>query len=204
MILVNKLHLVLLVAAFGVGVAARPSISNVLRGDADPKSPRLTQFETLNDGVYDVVMLGDSLTDNGLWSERLPGIRVANRGVGRDTVRSVLDRVHQIPQTGVVFVLVGTNDLRRERDPRRIAEDYRQLLARLRGRRVVVQSVISPQGDDTDTLNNLLEALAYEEGASYLDLRDTLAEFDSYTYDGVHLNGRGYEKWAQEIRAHWN
>jgi len=63
--------------------------------------------------VYDVVMVGDSLTERGNWSTFFPRIKVANRGVSGDSIQGVLGRIETIRGTGAkrAFVMIGVNDL---------------------------------------------------------------------------------------------
>src|SRR5262249_33672293 len=53
---------------------------------------RRDMFENLPTGP-DVFMLGDSLTEQGPWSELFPTVFVANRGIGGDTLEAVRKRV---------------------------------------------------------------------------------------------------------------
>ena len=50
---------------------------------------RISLFEEFNPKP-DIVFLGDSLTELGLWNEFFPTVKLANRGVGGDTTKDVL------------------------------------------------------------------------------------------------------------------
>ena len=62
----------------------------------------------------DIVMLGNSLTENGgNWAARLGNKHVRNRGIIGDEVMGVYDRLHQIlpGHPAKVFLLIGVNDI---------------------------------------------------------------------------------------------
>src|SRR5215204_6557347 len=66
---------------------------------SDPLSPsqeaRLSVFRS-TPGTFDVIMLGDSITEGGNWSELFPGVRIANRGMASDTSINILARLHEV------------------------------------------------------------------------------------------------------------
>ena len=56
-----------------------------------------SQFEMLaQNDKYKIVMLGDSITDEGQWDELLNNSKVQNRGISGDTTDGVLDRLDSI------------------------------------------------------------------------------------------------------------
>ena len=62
----------------------------------------------------DIVMLGNSLTENGgNWAARLGNKHVRNRGIIGDEVMGVYDRLHQIlpGHPAKLFLLIGVNDI---------------------------------------------------------------------------------------------
>ena len=65
-------------------------------------------------GNKDIVMLGNSLTENGGdWAARLGNKNVRNRGIIGDEVMGVYDRLHQIlpGHPAKLFLLIGVNDV---------------------------------------------------------------------------------------------
>ncbi len=81
-------------------------------GNSPYYEARAALFRELN-GMPDIVMLGDSLTEWGNWHELVPEFRVINRGIAGDTSFGVLGRLQEVidRRPKVVFVMVGTNDL---------------------------------------------------------------------------------------------
>ena len=201
----------------GSGVARRLAARRGLESNgAHPD--RREQFEAFVRPV-EVVMIGDSITQAGMWEDMFPGIAIANRGIGSDRTDDVLRRMPPILalQARKAFVMLGINDLNADRGVEAVFTDYSAILSALRaqGVEVVVQSTLqcnlemrrrcSAQLSLIEDLNSRLEALASREGYSFVDLNAVLAGSGeglqaTYTLDGVHLNGAGYRRWADTIR----
>lgn len=188
--------------SFCAGVVARPYIKAIVAPtERLSVNPRVSQFQGLPNSA-DVVLLGDSLTDHGRWSELLPG-RVANRGIGRDTVDMVAARADRLPD-GPVFVMVGVNDLSLGRSVADVVASYEVLLDRLGDRRVIVQSVLGPANLPVPELNEALSKLSARRGLEFLDLTPLLGYPLRPTYDGIHLTAEGYRLWAAEIKDRYS
>jgi lysophospholipase L1-like esterase len=157
-----------------------------------------------------VVLLGDSLTQFGLWEEWFAGIPVLNRGVSGETSDDLLVRLDDaINDPVAVFLLIGTNDLAWGYSAQHIAGNVRAILAEIErrapGTPVVVQSVpprTRPFRDPIRALNQAYRDLVAAAGPNveYLDLWPALADEHgdlrtSFTPDGVHLSGAGYAAW---------
>ena len=178
------------------------------------RSPRATQFKLFRP-PSDVVMIGDSITESGLWNEILPGIRVANRGLDGDTTAGVLARMNDIlaTQARSAFVLLGINDLGRGDGVPQVLERYERIILALQaaGMEVFVQSTLrcsvrqcARYANRIPELNRGLEALAARRGARFIDLNALLAEPDGgllevHSHDGVHLLASGFNVWAEAI-----
>lgn len=167
----------------------------------------------------EIVMLGDSLTDAGEWTELLPGIDVVNRGLAGDTVAGMLDRVDSITKLhpSKVFVMAGINDLQRNIPPAAVLADYRRLVVALQGAgaRVTIQATLHVAHDriwlgvqrfrnyrrnsSIAELNAGLRRVASETGADFLDVNAALAPEGELpwaeTIDGVHLRPAAYHIW---------
>jgi lysophospholipase L1-like esterase len=169
----------------------------------------------------DVVMIGDSLTDNAEWHEIFPDIAIAGRGIAGDTSAGVRHRLDGIlaMQPKKAFLMIGINDTHRDISIDDILKNYQNIAERLTkiGTKLYVQSVLYCQPHRAPAifacaenlpvitaLNKALQALAQQHGYEYVDLNRVLAPhgvlLDEYTWDGVHLNAAGYEVWAAEIK----
>ena len=180
---------------------------------------RASQFAQFPTPDGQVVMLGDSITELGIWQEWFAGMPVLNRGIGGETSADLLDRLDTaIGRSAGIFILVGTNDLTLGVSLREIVGNVRALLGEIERRapatRVVVQSVMPRTRryrDDLHRLNRAYQALVAEASnhVEYLDLWPALADEDGQlrkelTEEGVrlHLNGAGYAAWVDVLRPH--
>lgn len=90
---------------------------------------KVTQFEMLKDkSDAKIVMLGDSITDEGEWSE-LWGKVVQNRGISGDTTSGVLDRLYTIsPSIEEVYIMIGVNDIMRGAKAQDVYLNYEKIV----------------------------------------------------------------------------
>lgn len=137
----------------------------------DPK-PRNTLFKTFSP-TADVVMIGDSIIEGGLWSEIFPNIRISNRGIGGDRTDDVLGRMDPIFAVNAkkAFITIGINDIYSGRSTEFILHNYKDIVRKLRdnGAIVYIQSVIECSANKcgnkllkTRELNSKLKLWAYE------------------------------------------
>jgi lysophospholipase L1-like esterase len=164
----------------------------------------------------EVVMLGDSLTQYGEWSELL-GRPVANRGIAGDTVADVRARLSDVValRPATVFLLVGINDLERGTSPSEVVEQQAMLIRELRralpSARLVVQSLLPVRGRSASLAgaiaqtNASLPRAVQAEGVTWLDVAGKMADAsgelaDRFSGDGLHLSGAGYGAWADVVR----
>jgi lysophospholipase L1-like esterase len=181
--------------------------------DLPAEKPRASLFKYFSPDV-EVVMVGDSLTQGGIWAEMFSGVVIANRGVGGDTAADILARVDTILSTKpeLAFLMVGVNDAYLGWSSDEVFANYLMAVDALQqaGVEVVIQSTIECSskvcGAKLDTirgLNKKLVALAAERGLDYIDLNGSLAGESGlrpqYTYDGIHLNGGGYRQWVDAL-----
>jgi lysophospholipase L1-like esterase len=162
------------------------------------------------------VFLGDSLTEQGKWSERFPELDVVNLGVSGDTTEQVLERLHQVTERppSTIVVMVGTNDLAWRRSVEQIVRNMESILWRLRNElpeaRILVQSVLPRDRELADRVREInihLRQFAPTVKAEWVDLWPVFAEEDGeirpeLSGDRLHLNEAGYEAWAQVLREH--
>ena len=193
----------------GVGAAVAFVVGVVLvttRAQRDGRTPRD------NIDADTIVLLGDSLTEQGDWAALLPMWPIANRGHSGYTTAQLLDDSQEVAshRPRSVFILTGTNDIRDGHPPSWTADQLGELVDRLqRGSpdTVLVLQTILPRSDarrEVREANLAIRRLASERGLELLDLH---AAFDDgtgalradETTDGVHLAAAGYERWAAEL-----
>ena len=173
----------------------------------------------------DIVMLGNSLTENGGdWSARLGKKNVRNRGIIGDEVMGIYDRLHQIlpghPQK--LFLLTGVNDISHDLTTDSIVAMMRTTIDRIQREspdtKLFLQSLLpvnesfgrykklTGKTDMIPEINARLEALAKEKKIVFINLFPLFTEKgtnvlrSNLTNDGLHLNEEGYEIWVKAIR----
>lgn len=188
---------------------------------------RATLFETLPTSKDDIIFLGNSITNGCEWAELLGNAHAKNRGISGDTTNGVLDRLHVITtgKPSKVFLLIGINDLSGGLSVDSIAKNVETIVKRIKkespATRVYMQSVLplnpvynmftghmKRQADDVPVLNELLKKVAKRNRLTYIDLYAAFINPNTnemnadYSNDGLHLLGKGYQKWAEIIKPY--
>ena len=176
-------------------------------------------------GNKDIVMLGNSLTENGGdWAARLGNKNVRNRGIIGDEVMCVYDRLHQIlpGHPAKLFLLIGVNDVSHDLTTDTIVGMIRVTVERIRKEspdtKLYLQSLLpinesfgrykrlAGKTNMIPEINKQLEELAKEKGLTYINLFPLFTEKGSnvlraeLTTDGLHLKEEGYKIWVKAIR----
>ncbi|MBD2432862.1 G-D-S-L family lipolytic protein [Fischerella muscicola CCMEE 5323] len=184
---------------------------------------KLNQFTKLPQSESDIIMLGDSITDEGEWIELLSNINVKNRGISGDTTERVLYRLDPIlaGKPKQIFLMLGINDL--INTPKSVAqtlESYEKILHEFQEKtpntEIFIQTVL-PVNNKVDiywqdnnrilNLNTGLRKLATKFNYQYIDLFSHLLDLENqldtrYTKDGLHLNGEAYLVWKSVIEKY--
>ncbi len=175
---------------------------------------KVTQFEMLKDrSDAKIVMLGDSITDEGEWSE-LWGKVVQNRGISGDTTSGVLDRLYTIsPSIEEVYIMIGVNDIMRGAKAQDVYLNYEKIVQffQKKGIKVNIQSTLyigeSRKKDfniEVEKLNDKLKLFAKQNNIRFIDLNQILSSNKvlkaDFTKDDLHLNGDAYKLWIAEIK----
>jgi len=172
---------------------------------------RLSQFSELPVSSDAVVFLGDSLTDEGRWSEIFPELKIFNRGVSADRTEHVLARLDQITKghPKIIFIMIGTNDLKFGISPEKIISNYREILQSIQKQspntKVFVQSLLPRKASfqkHIEKINHDLLLLSKHYGCTYIDLYPAFLDKNGaikkeYSNDALHLLGAGYLKWKE-------
>lgn len=165
----------------------------------------------------DIVMLGNSITHGVKWNELLGRNDVVGRGIPSDILEGFVARLYYVTKLKpkIVFIMGGINDIYNWTSVSKIFETYKQVINRLQslGIRPVIQSTLYvaesyPSSADRNTqvtlLNGMLKQYAEENDIAFinLNLRMSVGEKlkDYLTYDGVHLNAKGYSLWGRELQ----
>ncbi len=184
---------------------------------------RLSLFRGLPDEPDEIIMLGNSITDGGEWSELLPGYNVKNRGISGDVTAGVLYRLDEVTNSNPakVFLLIGINDLARgipaDSVFRNICLIAEKISAASPDTKVYIQSILpvnpsfkkfAGHVDKTNAvkqINRKLNDWCSENNVQFVNLFDSFTKKDSeylkpeFTNDGLHLTAKGYLTWVKII-----
>jgi lysophospholipase L1-like esterase len=174
-------------------------------------------FEEFGQHDYEVVFIGDSISESAQWEDLFPALKIANRGIAGDTSEGVLERIDSILATNAkkAFIMIGINDFLYDASVHSVFENYKKIIEKMhsRGIKVYVVSTImagkraSWLNDSIKLLNNKLAVLvAKNEYLTYVDLNTSLAENsllgEQFSEDGIHLNAKGYYIWRENIKQY--
>jgi|GEM_PF-248313 lysophospholipase L1-like esterase len=165
-----------------------------------------------------IMFLGDSLIQNGEWSELLNNANIINRGVIGQWSGVLQNRLPQIlnnaPQS--IFLMTGINDLKAhspEDTATTLAEIVKEINILRPSTTVYLQSILPVNNGIKDTgrtnadilqLNRLAQTLCTQLECQFIPLHahftNESGHLDArYSDDGVHLNGEGYQKWSAQL-----
>ncbi|MCO7630558.1 GDSL-type esterase/lipase family protein [Pseudomonas guariconensis] len=192
---------------------AQPKIKTDITSMASYRM-RVSLFDRLTEH-RNIVMLGDSITARGEWSELTESRSIANRGIGGDTTKGILSRLDSIikMQPNAIFIMVGINDLAVGYRPPQIVRNYKEVVERLsgKGRKIFIQSTLYTSRQTrlhhnkyVVEINEAMRSYCESSGkCEYIDLNEWMSSGGmikpSNTGDGIHLTGEGYKEWAKAL-----
>jgi lysophospholipase L1-like esterase len=167
-----------------------------------------------------IVMLGDSLIEAGPWTDLTGCLAIANRGIGGDTTKRVLERLDEVLalKPRAVFLMVGVNDISLDVPRESTLNNLRDSLDRLAGAGShTFMSYVLPVtasyakkrvNAEIPQLNAAIARLiANRPAVTPIDVRPQLRGADGtlreeYAYDGIHLTPKGYAVLRDAIAPH--
>ena len=186
------------------------------------------KIENINVSDYQIVFIGDSITDGYRLDSYYSDLPLAtyNRGISGDTTDGVLGRLGESAfdfRPVKIVLMIGTNDIGRGSKNGEILDNYREILSKIKGyltdTEVYCMSII-PQNNILENktklelerrtkqileVNEGIKDLADEFDYQYVNLFDRLADDknllkNEYTEDGLHLNHEGYLVWTAILK----
>jgi lysophospholipase L1-like esterase len=177
----------------------------------------------------DIYFLGDSITEfwphlaKDVWDKEYGTLRVLNNGVRGDTTQNILYRIthgeFERIHPKVVVLLAGINNLGTDPKlaPQSLAKGIQAIIAVLHAKspesKILLISIL-PSGElpadpvrkRIQDTNALLAKLADDKTIFFLDIYNHFLDADGkfspeLTPDELHLNARGYQVWADAMRA---
>lgn len=214
----KRLILTLLFTAAAATLAAQP---DSLDYRCDYYFAKRDLHESVPVARRNVVMLGNSLTERGLWSEYFQRSAVLNRGIGGDCVAGMMARLAPIVagEPRAIFLMAGVNDLIFSTiSPEALLSQYQRLLDAIRQAsprtKVFIQSLLPLDEAQNEqyfkdknariaAFNALLREAAARRSLTYIDLWSRMARDGRMprerTVDGIHLNAAGYAVWVEAL-----
>ncbi|MDR1956335.1 MAG: GDSL-type esterase/lipase family protein, partial [Treponema sp.] len=200
-------------------------ISNIFPG----YSTKNIESLTYDRDKFDIVMLGDSITNLVNWNEILHNKGIANLGIGGDSTEGVLNRLSDVYLLNpkMCFVMIGINDFQGNRSVEDVIQNYRKIVQEIKQHniKVIIQSVLHLGenyyinhigGKDkkdwkkingkVKRLNEELKIIAKEYDVEFIDINASLSannilETPYGDESGLHLSLLGHQKWAEIIRS---
>jgi lysophospholipase L1-like esterase len=190
---------------------------NVTQNDYGPYyDAKKSIFEIMPNDTSEIIFLGNSITDYCDWYELFGKSNIKNRGIGGDIINGVIDRLDEIVESKPqkIFLMIGTNDLGRGKNIGEILSDYERLvkliLTKTPETELYLQSILptkdNPNRKNSDIIeiNKGIIQIAESHSLTYVNLFDLLKTNNNelnmdYSYDGLHINGKGYLIWKNEI-----
>ena len=185
---------------------------------------RLAYFNQLPVVDNAIVFWGDSITHWGDWAELLGFKKVLNRGIAGDNTYGLRSRIDELlrHKPKKIFILIGTNDLNKKIPVSYVVDNYKKMIGQIKQRSsstaISVQSVFpindsligrqyySATNEQIVELNKALKKMSADEHVSFLNIHDALTDdkhqmMAAYTYDGLHLSGKGYLAWIGYLKS---
>ena len=174
-----------------------------------------SQFEQLPNSRGEIVFLGNSITERVSWAELFHCGKVINRGIGGDICWGVYDRLDEvlISKPSKIFLLIGINDIGKGIPNDMILRKYEAIIRKVKAdsprTRLIIESILpinediiwydymKGKGQLIPILNKGIKDLASRYNLPFVDLYTPFSDGHNklkaeFTYDGLHLNGKGY------------
>ncbi len=185
---------------------------------------KVEQFRAFPNAGTDIIFLGNSITDYTDWNELLNLEEARNRGISGDITFGVLERLDEVTEgkPSKIFILIGINDISRNIPDSIILTNYKKIIRRIKKEspetKIYFNTLLPVNNSFTDRahfnkdehilfVNEELKKLGVAEKISVIDIHphflDAGKRLDKkYTYDGLHLDMRGYQKWASLLNPY--
>ncbi|MCX6151779.1 MAG: GDSL-type esterase/lipase family protein [Ignavibacteriales bacterium] len=165
-----------------------------------------------------ILLLGDSITEGFKTSDLLSDFDIINKGVSADSTTELIDRLNNHLVDGkfdLVFLLIGTNDIARNRKDEVILKNISKIIKEVKNycsaNGIFTTSILPTLNMDNRPnerifhLNKKLETLSKELNVNYVNLHKFFIDSEGslkkdFTEDGLHVNDTTYLEWASILR----
>ena len=118
-------------------------------------------FEKLPNTENEIIMVGNSITDNFEWHEIFRDVNIIDRGIGSDITKGVFQRLNEITESNPlkIFIMIGINDIARGYPIETIYNNYVQVIQTIQLQspktRIYIQSVLPSKEQWNNTIVEL-------------------------------------------------
>ena len=185
-------------------------------------------FEAQNRTAKDIVFIGDSRVAGFDFQKEMPDCQILNRGIAGDSLNGLQYRMNEIlrQKPSVILLECGVNDLRnldfdlyhQQHYVRYIVHNFERLVDTIQSKspttKLYINSIIPTYNGVSncyqcnakiDTLNKYFEKICIQKHVNYLNLNTAFKKEKQlsleYTYDGLHLNQKGYKAWSEQLKS---
>ena len=189
---------------------------------------KLKALETKEKNKYtDIVFLGDSLTDY-YDLDKYYNIKIINSGVEGWTTDDILNNLDEkvfkyYPKK--LVLLIGTNDLRDEKDTKYIIENIKKIVEEIKKKRPYTKIYIESlypinntndskishdmvgvrKNEDIQEINKNIKNYCSNNNFTYIDMHKELLDNDGnlkleYTKEGLHMSDEGYKVITSKLK----
>ena len=165
-----------------------------------------------------IVFLGNSITEGGKdWNEKFGVVGISNRGISGDSTDGVIARLNEIIHFSpkAIFLLIGINDIYNELTPSTdyVANNILKIIKRINQElpetKIFLQTILPVEKevykDKIIAVNGMIKTFVSKSKFEIIDLYSIFVNKEGImkkelSYDGVHLNDKGYSVWVDHIK----
>ena len=165
-----------------------------------------------------IVFLGNSITEGGKdWNEKFGIVGISNRGISGDSTDGVIARLNEIIHFSpkAIFLLIGINDIYNELTPSTdyVANNILKIIKRINHElpetKIFLQTILPVEKevykDKIIEVNGMIKTFVSQSKFEIIDLYSIFVNEEGkmkkeLSYDGVHLNDKGYSVWVDHIK----
>ena len=165
-----------------------------------------------------IVFLGNSITEGGKdWNEKFGVVGISNRGISGDSTDGVIARLNEIIHFSpkAIFLLIGINDIYNELTPSTdyVANNILKIIKRINHElpetKIFLQTILPVEKevykDKIIEVNGMIKTFVSQSKFEIIDLYSIFVNEEGkmkkeLSYDGVHLNDKGYSVWVDYIK----
>ncbi len=218
------INIIVICAIIFVAIKGHNYIKTVVKDYvANHYQQKASMFEEMANQNNPIVFLGDSIIEGANWDELFNYPNIINRGISGDNTEGVLNRIEEIVrlQPSKLFIAIGTNDISQGLLTEQILNNYRAIIETVQEKSPQTKifahsllpvslpsnSIYAHSNKGILQVNEELIKLCPEKGIEYLNIHPYFSDKDGklksdFTNDGLHLLGKGYLVWKEQIQEY--